>query len=103
VTRIVIDEKILDDTLTAIGRLVDRVCTHKIIFDDGNTAPVGDFIKLNALILEAITESKDHAQKLLELQHACMDGMDITDVPNPCPMCAGTGVADAMMAERSRT
>lgn len=90
-TQIVIDEKILDDALTAIGRLVDKVCAHKIIFDDGNIALVGEFAKLTPKILNAITESKESAQKLLELQHACMDGVDLTG--EPCPTCGGTGVA----------
>lgn len=80
-TRIVINEQILDDTMTAISKFMTKVVTRKIIFDDGETSLCSDFVKIQIQILNAITESKEHAQKLLELQHACMDGVDLEDTP----------------------
>jgi len=79
--RIAIDEKILDDTMTAIGRFMNKACTNTVVFTDGNVGLVGHFAKIHAQISNAITEFKEADAKLFALQHACMDGVDMEGTP----------------------
>ena len=94
-TQILIEEKILDDTIIAIGHLVQKLLKRHIHLDDGNTAPVVELINLSLKMIDIIQESNNQTLKMIWEQYDRLYESieaETTYIPTPRPICAGTGV-----------